>query len=92
MLTTSEHTGHITNFQYWADQKTLLSSGNDGLIIAWGSGGNCADKIRVRKSAELLVSSKNKSLNLLLLIFMLNTINILLLDKYINKYCSVMFL
>jgi len=41
MLTCTEHTGLITDFQYWADQKLLLSSGNDGLIMAWGSGGNC---------------------------------------------------
>ena len=47
ILTSSDHSGWITDFQYWAEQKLLLSSGNDGMILTWGSGGNCVDKIKV---------------------------------------------
>lgn len=30
-----------------ADTKVVISSGNDGLLIIWGSGGGVSDKIQV---------------------------------------------
>ena len=59
MLTSSDHTGLITDFQYWADHKLLLSAGNDGLIMVWGSGGNCMDKIRVSLETLKVLNFKN---------------------------------
>nr|CAB3260425.1 uncharacterized protein LOC100175309 [Phallusia mammillata] len=47
MLTSNEHGGWLTDFRYWSEQKILLSCANDGLIIAWGSGGNVVDRIRI---------------------------------------------
>ncbi|CAK8695799.1 unnamed protein product [Clavelina lepadiformis] len=47
MLTSFEHRGWLTDFRYWAELKLLFSCANDGLIIAWGSGGNVVDSIRV---------------------------------------------
>ncbi|XP_078482123.1 uncharacterized protein LOC100175309 [Ciona intestinalis] len=47
MLTSCEHKGWLTDFQYWAEHKILLSCANDGLIIAWGSGGNVLDRIKL---------------------------------------------
>lgn len=44
---THEHRGWITDFLYWQDQKLMLSSANDGLIIAWSSGGQKYDIISV---------------------------------------------
>lgn len=45
MLTTHEHHGWVTDFLYWAEPKLLLSSANDGYIIAWTSSGTILDKI-----------------------------------------------
>lgn len=50
MLTTHGHGGMMTDFLYWAEPKLLLSSANDGFIIAWTSSGAIADKIMVSTS------------------------------------------
>lgn len=47
MLTSTEHKGWVTAFEYWYEPKILLSAANDGNIIAWGSGGNIMDRIAV---------------------------------------------
>lgn len=47
MLTTQEHKGWLTDFFYWNEIKLLLSSANDGMIIAWGSSGGVVDRINV---------------------------------------------
>ncbi|KAK7116215.1 uncharacterized WD repeat-containing protein alr3466-like [Littorina saxatilis] len=40
-----EHKGWVTDFMYWSDTKVLISSANDGDLIAWGSGGGVSDRI-----------------------------------------------
>nr|XP_039255644.1 uncharacterized protein LOC120332461 [Styela clava]XP_039255645.1 uncharacterized protein LOC120332461 [Styela clava]XP_039255646.1 uncharacterized protein LOC120332461 [Styela clava] len=45
ILTTHEHRGWLTDFLYWSEPKLLLSSANDGYIIAWTSSGTVMDKI-----------------------------------------------
>ncbi|XP_046853532.1 uncharacterized WD repeat-containing protein alr3466-like [Xenia sp. Carnegie-2017] len=42
-----EHQGFVTAFLLWFDAKFMLSSGNDGTIIAWGSGGAVYDQINI---------------------------------------------
>ncbi|KAL8562628.1 hypothetical protein ACOMHN_011200 [Nucella lapillus] len=42
-----EHKGWVTDFMYWSDTKLMISSANDGDLIAWGSGGGISDKIRI---------------------------------------------
>ena len=47
MLNCREHSGWVTDFRYWSEAKVLLSSGNDGQIVVWGSGGNVVERITV---------------------------------------------
>ncbi|XP_071806782.1 uncharacterized protein [Asterias amurensis] len=47
VLTTYEHQGWVTDFLYWHDGKVMFSSSNDGLIIAWSSGGGVFDRIKI---------------------------------------------
>ncbi|XP_076443785.1 uncharacterized protein LOC143282138 isoform X2 [Babylonia areolata] len=42
-----EHKGWITDFMYWSDTKLMISSANDGDLIAWGSGGGISDRIKI---------------------------------------------
>ncbi|KAM4675996.1 uncharacterized protein O3C94_008633 [Discoglossus pictus] len=45
--TTSEHSGMITHLLYWAETKLVLSSSNDGTLIAWTSGAVVFDRIKL---------------------------------------------
>ncbi|KAK2566790.1 putative U3 small nucleolar RNA-associated protein 13 [Acropora cervicornis] len=47
LRTSQEHDGWVTSFLFWADAKLLFSAANDGIIIAWGSGGAVHDKIPI---------------------------------------------
>lgn len=47
LRTSREHDGWVTSFLFWADAKLLFSAANDGVIIAWGSGGAVHDKIPI---------------------------------------------
>lgn len=42
-----DHKGWVTDFMFWAETKLMLSSANDGDLIAWGSGGGVSDRIKV---------------------------------------------
>ena len=66
MLTSAEHRGWVTDLRYWTEQKLLLSCANDGMIVAWGGGGNVVDKIKVKvlkKWAFCLIDSYETSLS-----------------------------
>ncbi|XP_022092949.1 uncharacterized protein LOC110980503 [Acanthaster planci] len=47
VLTTYEHQGWVTDFLYWHDGKVMFSSSNDGMIVAWASGGGVYDRIKI---------------------------------------------
>ncbi|KAJ8303914.1 hypothetical protein KUTeg_017497 [Tegillarca granosa] len=47
VMASHEHKGWVTDFLYWNDAKLMLSSANDGDLIAWSSGGGVADKISI---------------------------------------------
>ncbi|XP_031569624.1 uncharacterized protein LOC116304102, partial [Actinia tenebrosa] len=47
LRTVHEHEGWVTSFLFWGDAKLLFSASNDGIIIAWGSGGAVHDRIPI---------------------------------------------
>lgn len=42
-----EHEGFVTAFLFWSEAKLMFSCGNDGSIIAWGSGGAVHDQVNI---------------------------------------------
>eukprot|EP00794_Sanderia_malayensis_P011226 gene11226-12405_t len=42
-----EHSGWVTSFLFWNDAKLMLSASNDGTILAWGSGVQPHDRVKV---------------------------------------------
>ncbi|XP_071842800.1 uncharacterized protein [Apostichopus japonicus] len=47
VLTTHEHEGWVTDFLFWQEGKVMLSSSNDGSVIAWSNSGGVADRIKL---------------------------------------------
>ncbi|KAL5004688.1 hypothetical protein ScPMuIL_018144 [Solemya velum] len=45
--TANEHKGWVTDFLYWSEPKLMLSAANDGLIMAWSSGGSIFDRVDI---------------------------------------------
>ncbi|XP_065055672.1 uncharacterized WD repeat-containing protein alr2800-like isoform X1 [Rhopilema esculentum] len=45
--TSHEHVGWITSFLFWSDAKLMLSASNDGYILAWGSGVQPHDRVKI---------------------------------------------
>ncbi|XP_078725023.1 uncharacterized protein LOC144942137 [Lampetra fluviatilis] len=50
LLTSSEHQGWVTHFVFWHEAKLLLSSSNDGSIVAWSAAATLLDRIQVGSS------------------------------------------
>ncbi|KAJ8034301.1 Nuclear distribution protein nudF [Holothuria leucospilota] len=46
-IVTHEHEGWVTDFLFWQEGKVMLSSSNDGSIIAWSNNGGVADRIKL---------------------------------------------
>ncbi|XP_075456977.1 uncharacterized protein LOC142495400 isoform X2 [Ascaphus truei] len=43
----AEHAGMVTHLLYWAETKLVLSSSNDGMLIAWTAGAVVFDRIKL---------------------------------------------
>ncbi|XP_061404742.1 uncharacterized protein LOC133340479 isoform X2 [Lethenteron reissneri] len=50
LLTSSEHQGWVTHFVFWHEAKLLLSSSNDGSIVAWSAAATLLDRMQVGSS------------------------------------------